>query len=58
MTSYYPQPASKTYDYVAEVVSHLIECGAGCKHLRELQDKFGVATVALAIDRYIEELPE
>lgn len=52
MTSSFPQPASKTYDYVAEVVSHFMECGADCKHLQELQAKFGVVTVALAIDRY------
>ena len=53
MTSFYPQPASKTYDLgVSEVVAHFETCGADCNHLRELQNKFGVVTVSFAIDQY------
>lgn len=58
MTSYSssPQPKNKTYDYVAEVVAHFIECGSDCQHLRKLKEDYGLATVCLAIDKYNDNL--
>lgn len=57
MVSSFPQPENKTFDWTAEVMKHLavhdtLGCATGCDHIRVLQWQYGVATVALAIDKF------
>jgi hypothetical protein len=55
MTSSFPQPANKTYDYVSEIINHFENCETECKHHATLKELYGLATFAIALDCYISQ---